>query len=569
LRKDEMQRRVDAIRAERSELENHIIDEYRSGYIGRREFIRRGTVVGMSLPLVGFLASACGSGDEGGGDGGTPATQDENVEVQPGGTFRAGLQLPGSDLDPLKVNNQGALGTLGQSGEFLIYSDRDLTPVPRLAESWEPNEDGSKWTFKIRQGVKFQNGDPMTAEDVAATFNLHADPDSGSNALSAFTGVLSKGGAQATDDTTVVFELEAPNGNFPFTTSSDNYNMIILPKGFDPTTWQKTFMGTGPWKMEKYTPNVGVTYTKNPDYWDQERQPKPDRNEIKYYEQEEAAILGIQGGEVDLLAQFSAVNGKALLSDPNIKVIELRAAQHRQVHMRTDKEPFTDKRVRQAVALLINRDNAVKGLLEEKADYGNDSPMAPVYKTTDTSVPQRKQDVERAKALLAEAGMEGGFSVELRTWRVFEVPQYAALIQNDLKAAGINVKLNVTDAASYYGDAVYGKSPWLDSTFGITEYGHRGAPNVYLGAPLQSDGTWNSAHFKNKEYDALAAEYVAALDLQAQRTASKKIQEMLLDEVPIIFGYFYYYLTATKPDVGGAAVSAMGQVDVSQAGKTA
>jgi peptide/nickel transport system substrate-binding protein len=569
LRKDEMQRRVDVIRAERSELENHIIDEYRSGYIGRREFIRRGTVVGMSLPLVGFLASACGSGDEGGGDGGTPATQDENVEVQPGGTFRAGLQLPGSDLDPLKVNNQGALGTLGQSGEFLIYSDRDLTPVPRLAESWEPNEDGSKWTFKIRQGVKFQNGDPMTAEDVAATFNLHADPDSGSNALSAFTGVLSKGGAQATDDTTVVFELEAPNGNFPFTTSSDNYNMIILPKGFDPTTWQKTFMGTGPWKMEKYTPNVGVTYTKNPDYWDQERQPKPDRNEIKYYEQEEAAILGIQGGEVDLLAQFSAVNGKALLSDPNIKVIELRAAQHRQVHMRTDKEPFTDKRVRQAVALLINRDNAVKGLLEEKADYGNDSPMAPVYKTTDTSVPQRKQDVERAKALLAEAGMEGGFSVELRTWRVFEVPQYAALIQNDLKAAGINVKLNVTDAASYYGDAVYGKSPWLDSTFGITEYGHRGAPNVYLGAPLQSDGTWNSAHFKNKEYDALAAEYVAALDLQAQRTASKKIQEMLLDEVPIIFGYFYYYLTATKPDVGGAAVSAMGQVDVSQAGKTA
>ena len=440
--------------------------------------------------------------------------------------------------------------------------------MPRLAESWEPNADGSQWTFKIRQGVKFQNGDPMTAEDVAATFNLHADPDTGSNALSAFTGVLSKGGAQATDESTVVFELDAPNGNFPFTTSSDNYNLIILPKGFDPSTWSKTFMGTGPWKLEKYTPNVGVTYTKNPDYWDTTRQPLPDRNEIKYYEQEEAALLGIQGGEVDLLAQFSAVNGKALLTDPNINVIELRASQHRQVHMRTDKEPFNDKRVRQAVALLINRDNVVKGLLEEKADYGNDSPLAPVYKTTDTSVPQRKQDVEKAKALLAEAGKEN-FSVELRTWRVFEVPQYAALIQNDLKAAGINVKLNVTDAASYYGDAVFGSSPWLDSTFGITEYGHRGAPNVFLGAPLKSDGTWNSAHFKNKEYDALVTEYVAALDLQSQRAASKKLQEMLLDEVPIIFSYFYFYLTATTPTVGGMAVSAMGQVDVSQAGQTA
>ena len=69
--------------------------------------------------------------------------------------------------------------------------------MPRLAESWKPNEDGSQWTFKIRQGVKFHDGKPMTAEDVAATFNLHADPDNGSNALSAFTGVLSKGGAQA------------------------------------------------------------------------------------------------------------------------------------------------------------------------------------------------------------------------------------------------------------------------------------------------------------------------------------------------------------------------------------
>jgi peptide/nickel transport system substrate-binding protein len=566
LSKDEIQRRVDAVRSQRSELENHVIEEYRSGYIGRREFMRRGAVVGMSLPVLSFIATACGSGEKS-DSGGTPATQ-EDVNVKPGGVFRSGLQLPGSDLDPIKVNNQGALGTLGQSGEFLIYSDRDLTPVPRLAESWKPNADGSQWTFKIRQGVKFQNGKPMTTEDVAATFNLHADPDNGSNALSAFTGVLSKGGAQAVDDTTVVFELDAPNGNFPFTTSSDNYNLIILPKGFDPESWSKTFMGTGPWKLDKYSPNVGVTYTKNPDYWDKTRQPKPDRNEIKYYEAEDAAILGIQGGEVDLLAQFSAVNGKALLTDPNVKVIELRAAQHRQVHMRTDKEPFNDKRVRQAVALLINRDNVVQGLLEEKADYGNDSPFAPVYKSTDKSVPQRKQDVEKAKALLAEAGKEN-FDVELRTWRVFEVPQYAALIQNDLKAAGINVKLNITDAASYYGDAVYGKSPWLDSTFGITEYGHRGAPNVYLGAPLKSDGTWNSAHFKNKEYDKLVEEYVAALDLQAQRASAKKIQEMLLDEVPIIFSYFYFYLTATKPTVGGMAVSAMGQVDVSQAGQTA
>jgi peptide/nickel transport system substrate-binding protein len=565
LRRDEIQRQVDAVRAERSELENHIIDEYRAGYIGRREFIRRGAGLGMSLPLVGFLATACGSGDKTATTGGNTANQTANV--QKGGVLKTGLQTPGSDLNPIVVNNQGALAVLGQSGEFLIYSDRNLKPVPRLAESWKPNRDVTQWTFKIRQGVKFQDGKPMTAEDVAATFNLHADPDSGSNALSAFTGVLKKGGAQAIDDSTVMFELEAPNGNFPFSTSSDNYNLIILPKGFDPETWPKTFAGTGPWKLEKYTPNVGVNYTRNPDYWDKARQPKPDRNEIKFYEQEEAAVLGVQGGEVDVLAQFSPVNGKPLLTDSNISVIELRASQHRELHMRTDKEPFNDKRVRQAVALLINRDNLVKGLLEGKSDYGNDSPFAPVYPSTDKSVPQRKQDVERAKALLSEAGKSSGFDVELRTWRGFEIPQYAQLVQNDLKQAGINVRLNITDSGTYYGDAVYGKSPWLDSSFGITEYGHRGVPNVFLNAPLKSDGTWNSAHFKSKRYDRLVNQYIGELDLQSQRATAKQIQELLLDEVPIVYSYFYFYLTATKPEIAGVDVSAMGHVDVTQAGQ--
>jgi peptide/nickel transport system substrate-binding protein len=561
--RNEIQRQLDTVRAQRSELENHIIDEYRAGYIGRREFIRRGTVIGMSLPLVGFIAS-CGGDDDDGGQATTGGTVDTS-DIKKGGTLKTGIQAPASDLNPIVVNNEGALAILGQSGEYLIFSDSELKAVPRLAESWEPNRDGSQWTFKIRQGVKFQDGKPMTAEDVAATFNLQADPDNGGNALSAFTGVLSKGGAQARGESTVIFELDGPNGNFPYSTSSDNYNLIILPNGFDPESWPKTFQGTGPWKLEKYTPNVGVNYTKNPDYWDKERQPLGERNEIKFYEKEEAGILGVQGGEVDVLAHFSPVGGKPLLTDQNIEVIELHSSVHRQIHMRTDKEPFNDKRVRQAVALLINRENIVEGLLEGKADYGNDSPFAPVYKSTDKSVPQRKQDVEKAKQLLSDAG-KGNFSVELRGWTGFEMPQYAELVQSDLKEAGITVTLNFTDAGTYYGDAVFGNSPWLDSTFGMTEYGHRGVPNVFLGAPLKSDGTWNAAHFKNKQYDKLFNEYVAALDLQSQRAAAKQIQEYLLDEVPIVFAYFYYYLTATKKDVANVQVSAMGHVDTVQAG---
>jgi peptide/nickel transport system substrate-binding protein len=561
---DETQRRVDEIRKQRSELENDLIDEYVAGKITRREFVRRGTVVGMSIPLVSFIAAACG----GGGGGGTAAGTTGGGKPKAGGTIRTGIIAPAASLDPLKVADEGGLAVLGQSGEYLNWSDSKLHLQPRLAESWSPNDDGSIWTFKIRQGVKFNDGTPMTAKDVAATIDTHADPANGSNALSVFTGVLSKGNTKAVDDTTVEITLDAPNGNFPYLVSSDNYNLIILPADFDIASWDKSFLGTGPWKLEKYTPNQGVSYVKNPSYWDTNRQPLPDRSEIKFYKDEQARVLAIQGGQVDVVSNFSVAGGKALLTDPNINVIEIRASQHREMHMRTDKDPFTDKRVRQAIALLIDRQALVEGLFEGKADLGNDSPFAPVFPSTDTSVAQREQDVDKAKQLLADAGKGGGFQIELRTWNGFEIPQLAQLVQDALKQANISVKLNITDPGTYYGDGVFGKSPWLDSTFGITDYGHRGVPNVFLTAPLTSKGPWNSAHFKSPTYDGLVADYVAALDVDSQKQVAKKIEELLLDETPIVYPYFYFHLAAEKKSFKGAEPTGMGHIDVSQAGST-
>ena len=222
---DDSQRRVDAIRGSSSELENHLIDEFASGRLTRREFVRRGTVVGMSIPMLSFLISACGGDDEGAATG----TGEQQLDVRPGGTLRTGIIAPAGELDPITVADEGGLAVLGQSGEYLTWSDEKLELQPRLAESWEPNEDGSVWTFKVRQGVTFHDGRPMTAEDVAATMNRLADPDVGSNALSAFGGVLSPGAVEAVDDSTVQFTLDAPNGNFPYLVSSDNYNAIVLP----------------------------------------------------------------------------------------------------------------------------------------------------------------------------------------------------------------------------------------------------------------------------------------------------------------------------------------------------
>jgi peptide/nickel transport system substrate-binding protein len=533
---------IDAVRSRLTEVENDLIDELLRGRIGRREFMRHGTVLGLSVPLLSGLLGAFG----------TPLIARPARAATAGATIRVACWTPAGAINPVTVDDNGGLLMLHQTGEFLSISGPDLLLTPKLALSWKPNTDGTIWTFTLRQGVKFHNGKTMTADDVVATIDRLADPANGSNALSAFKGTLSKGAAKKVDDYTVEFHLDAPNGNFPYLVSSDNYNAIILPADYA-GDFESNFIGTGPFKLEKFTPKVGASFVRNDDYWGDKA--LPDRTEWSFYDNTQAMVLALQGGQVDMVSQVSALGGQALLTDPNLQVMSEKTCAHQQVHMRTDMAPLDDKRVRQAIALCLNRANLVKGLFKGRASVGNDSPFAPVFPSTDTSVPQREQDIAKAKQLMEAAGHANGFTVKLTTERYLEIPDYAVLIQDAVKAIGITIDLKVEPQDAYYGKATFGESDWLDSIMGITDYGHRGVPNVLLSAPLLSEGTWNSAHFKNKEYDSLVAQYIKALDLGAQRATAGKIQRLLLDETPVIFGYFYDYLTPAKKNLAGVPLT--------------
>ena len=534
---------LDILRRQSGPLENHVIDEFLAGRLDRRGLFRHGTRVGLAAPLLAAILGLP-----------SPAAR---AQGKAGTTIRVAQQVPSGIVEPVTVANTGGLILLQQTGEFLVRDLPDLTLRPMLALSWTPNEAGDVWTFKLRPGVKFHDGSTLKADDVVATMDRLANPKNGSNALSAFRGVLSLGGTRKVDDLTVEFHLDAPNGNFPYYVSSGNYNAIILPANYA-GDFQTTFNGTGPFRIEKFTPNVGASFVRNPDYWG--GAVLPARTEFTFFNDLQPQILALQGDQVDIIVQISVQGGQGVMNDPDVKILKLRSSSHREVHMKTDAGKFADKRVRQAIALSLDRPGLVAGLFRGNAEIGNDSPIAPVYPSADPSVPQRKKDLDRARALLAEAGVPQGFEATFTTMRVQEMPDFAVLIQNACASIGIKLNLKIEDQAAYYGSAKPGTSDWLDSEMGMTDYGHRGIPNVLLAAPLVSTGSWNAARFKNPTYDKLVADYVAATDLGIQRSAAGKIGNLLLDETPVIFAYFYSHLTATGSKVTGVDKTAISQL---------
>jgi peptide/nickel transport system substrate-binding protein len=516
----------------------------------------------MSAPLLAAILSACGGANNTASS--SSASTGASGTPKKGGTLKVATQAPSAAVNPLTVADSGGLAMVNQTGEFLAF-DNNLKQMlqPMLALSWKPNSDATVWTFKLRPGVTFHNGQPMTADDVVYSWTEYSNPKNASSALSAIGGVFLPSGVKKVDSMTVAFHLEAPNGNFPYLVSSDSYGAVIVPKGTDFNKWQSTFVGTGAFKLKSYTQNVGAQFVPNPSHWG--GGPYLDSTNFTFYTSQPPQILALQGGQVDVITQFVVQGAQGLLNNPSYTIITLKSSNHRELSMRTDQAPFTDPRVRQAVALTMDRPGMVAALLAGKGQLGNDSVFAPVFPSTDTSIPQRKQDIAKAKQLLAAAGHPNGFSTSLVSEIYQEMPALAQVMKANLAKAGINASLKVETQTQYYGKSTVGNSDWLDSTMSLVDYGNRGVPNVFLSSTLTSTGTWNAARFKNPTYDKLVKQYVAASDLQTQKQLAGQIQTLLLQETPVVIPYFIEGLCATKSNVHGVNPTAVSQIYLDKA----
>jgi peptide/nickel transport system substrate-binding protein len=537
--------RLDELRRGRGPIPEHVIDEFIGGRLSRRDFIRRGALAGLSFSALGGILAACTS---------RPSGAPSRAVGQAGATIRAGVVAPAVGTNPLLINDFGGIVMLNQVGEGLVFYDAHDTPHPWLATRWSPNADGTVWTFKIRQGVKFSDGTPMTVDDVVYSLQSQSDPKNSANDLSLFAGILSPAGVVKVDDQTVAFHLETPYGAFPAAVSCANYNLIIVPKNTDYKKWADTFIGTGPFMMKSFSQTTGASFVRNPHYWGPTALPAA--VELTFYADEQPMAAALESGAIDCLSQFTVSTSPQLL-DGSYNVVKAKGSAHRELSMRNDRSPFTSKYVRQALALTLDRPEIVSALFQGYAQLGNDNPFAPSFPQTDQAIPQRKQDLALARQLLARAGVPRGFSASLFTEKLQEIPQLAQVVQSSAAKIGIDISLNVETISQYYGQAEFGKSDWLDSEMSLVDYGARPVPDLFLQAPLQStnaktgQGSWNAAHFDNATYDSLSKQYVAAVDLSAQRQLAARIQTLLLDETPVIYSYFYDSLAASQKNVHG------------------
>ena len=314
-------------------------------------------------------------------------------------------------MEPHQFADHGTLATGSICGEYLTQTNQDNTISPRLATSWKTNKDGTQWAFNLRQGVKFQDGSPLTAADVIATFNRNTDPNGGGGALSAFKGVLKSGNIQAANGgKTVVFHLDVPTAAFPYLTSNTTYQTIIQPSTYKLGQFAKGGTTTGGFRLTSYTPGVGAKFDRNPGWWGGST--PLDGVDVTYYTDAAAVTAALLGGQIDLISQVSFSDSRALFNNPNVQIITAKGTPHREISMLVSTaaaiKPFKDRRVRQALALTLDRPKIIKQLFNGFGIPGNDSPFASVYPSSDPTVPQRKQDLVQAKKLLAAGRVSEG-----------------------------------------------------------------------------------------------------------------------------------------------------------------
>src|SRR5687767_2215976 len=423
----------------------------------------------------------------------------------------------------------------------LVDIDDNFNVLPELATEWSVSEDGKTWTFKLREGVKFHSGKDFTSADVVYTFKRLLDPAQGFGST-AVLQFMDPNGIAAPDAHTVTFTTKDPVAEFPVLISNKFTN--IVAEGATHEELRLKGDGTGPFMQEQFTPNAPVRILrKNPNYWDAGK-PKAECIRVTVAQEPVAAVSAIKAGQVDLVLNVDPSIITALQDDPNVELLETGASNTMTISMWIDTPPFDKIQVRQALKAVVDRQAMLDTVLLGYGETGADSPV-PLPSPAAHVKEAPKQDIERAKQLLAEAGHPDGLSFDLYTAEgVPGMVRMAQVFAEMAKPAGININVIVTPAESYW-DEVWLKKPILTSAWSMRP------PGEGLAVAYTQSAKWKETHWERPDYDELLLKANTTVDEAERIKLHQQIGQMLADEGGVIIPMFVHQVLALRKGCTG------------------
>ncbi len=540
------------------------MDLMEAGRMNRRDFVRIAALTGLA---AGTAYAMAGLADPvmAAETGNLPFPADE-ADAQSGGILKVAMQIQKME-DPATYSWVEMSNQTRHLLEYLAMTGPDNITRPMLAESWSASDDLKTWTFNIRKGVMWHNGDELTAEHIKWNIERWTDPAIGSSnvGLSSISALVEevdsgekddKGNAKmvkklrdgaitVVDSHTIQFNLAKPVLSFP--EDMYNYPTAILHPSFKPP-FSDNPIGTGAYTLAELA--VGdkcilkrITKTtdgKDFNYWGG----KVYLDEIHYYNfDEDNQLTAFAGGDVDAIYEFS-IEQMELAKAVEGNIVAARTAQTLCCRMRVTEPPFDDIRVRKAIVMACDN-AAIKALVyPEGGDIGENHHVAPVHPEY-FELPPIKRDVEGAKALLKEAGKEN-LEVTIDVGNT-DGPWHQAVaeaMRDQLKDAGITLNVNVMPASNYW-------EIWAKTGFGATAWTHRPLGTMVLSLGYRTGVPWNETAFASAEFDAALDAAEATLDVEERRAKMEKVEKILQDAAVMVQPLYRPVYTITSKKVHG------------------
>jgi len=466
-------------------------------------------------------------------------------------TIAAGTDV--ENLDIHRVTASPSFSVLEHIYQTLFYMNTEGELEPLLAESLEPGEEENTFILTLRQGVNFSDGTPFNAEAVKMNLDYVLNPDNGS----AFRFLISRiQEVEVVDDYTVKLILESEFAPLAAHLSHGALAIVApseMEQGAD--FMANNAIGTGPYLLERWDRAEAVTLARNPDYWGEA--PAIDTLVFKVVQEDGARLVEVEAGTVDIAVRVPPAEAARLSANPNVDVLTTPGLRTIYIFFNVTKEPFDDVRVRQAVNYAVDVEGIVTQLFDGAARV-SDAPFAPPIFGYKANAPYAR-DVERARALLADAGVAEGTTVTLYhpTGRYIQDALVADAVRAQLREVGLEVELRTLEWPQY---VPFVRAPAEENQVQFAMLGW-GTPTMdadyALYALFHSSEVppgFNGAFYENPEVDRLLDEARTTTDVELRRDLYAQALDIIWEEAPWLFLYSEVQLTAIRSNVEGFVV---------------